>query len=183
MDNGEKNYRLFLAGDETGLVEIIRQYKDSLILYLNGIVSDLSAAEDLTEDTFLKLVLKKPRFSARSGFKTWLYTIGRNLALDYLRRIKNAPISEDSQAPIADDIDLERRYIQREDRLAVHRAMKQLRPEYRQVLWLIYFEGFSCADTGKIMKKSTHNIETLVYRARNALKIKLIKEGYEYENI
>lgn len=182
MDSGEKNYRLFLEGDETGLVQIIQDYKDGLILYLNGFVSDLATAEDLTEDTFLKLVLKKPRFSARSSFKTWLYTIGRNLALDHLRRNKNAPLSEDSQPPAVDETDLELNYIQSEDKLVIHRVMKTLKQEYRQVLWLIYFEGFSCAEAGKIMKKSTHNIETLVSRARQTLKTKLIKEGFEYEN-
>lgn len=182
MDSGEKNYRLFLEGDETGLVQIIQDYKDGLILYLNGFVSDLAAAEDLTEDTFLKLVLKKPRFSARSSFKTWLYTIGRNLALDHLRRNKNAPLSEYNQPLAADEADLELNYIQIEDKLVIHRVMKTLKQEYRQVLWLIYFEGFSCAEAGKIMKKSTHNIETLVSRARQTLKTKLIKEGFEYEN-
>ena len=60
--------------------------------------------------------------------------------------------------------------------------MKVLKPEYRQVLWLIYFEGFRCADAAKIMKKSTHNIESLVSRARCALKNQLMKEGFEYEN-
>lgn len=182
MDNGEKNYRLFLEGDEEGLVQIIRAYKDGLILYLNSIVSNLTVAEDLTEDTFLKLVLKKPRFSARSSFKTWLYTIGRNLALDHLRRNKNVPLQADSQTPIADEVNLELCYIHQEEKLVVHRVMKQLKQEYRQVLWLIYFEGFSCAEAGKIMGKSTHNIETLVYRARNTLRTKLIKEGFEYEN-
>ena len=64
----------------------------------------------------------------------------------------------------------------------VHRVMKELKSEYRQVLWLIYFEGFSCAQVGRIMKKTTHNTEVLVSRARQALKNQLIKEGFEYEN-
>ena len=61
--------------------------------------------------------------------------------------------------------------------------MKKLKPEYRQVLWLIYFEDFSCAQAGKILKKSTHNTEMLVSRARRALKNQLIKEGFDYEDI
>ena len=183
MEQGELNYRRFLQGDEAGLVQIIEDYKDGLILYLNGFVSNLTVAEDLAEDTFLKLVLKKPRFSARSSFKTWLYTIGRNLALDYLRRHKNAPVPESSVPPFAaEDADLEREYIQQEKMRTVHRTMKVLKPEYRQVLWLIYFEGFSCAQAGKIIRKSTHNVEVLVSRARRALKNELIKEGFEYEN-
>lgn len=183
MDMGERDYRLFLNGDEGALVRLIEGFKDGLMLYINGIVSDWATAEELTEDTFLKLVLKKPRFSARSGFKTWLYTIGRNLALDHLRRRKNAPAPLEDLAPFAaDDADLERDYIQQENMRTVYRVMKGLKREYRQVLWLIYFEGFSCAQAGKIMKKSTHNTEMLVSRARRVLKNQLIKEGFEYEN-
>ena len=62
MDNGASSYRRFLEGDSNGIVEIIRDYKDGLILYLNGIVQNLYVAEDLTEDTFVKLVVKKPYF-------------------------------------------------------------------------------------------------------------------------
>ena len=130
MEPDTDPYRRFLQGDETGLVQSIETYKDGLILYLNGIVSDLAAAEDLAEDTFLKLVLKKPRFSAKSGFKTWLYTIGRNLALDYLRRRKNAPMEELTDY-LADGTDLERDYIQRHSLQKVHKAMQGLKPEYR----------------------------------------------------
>lgn len=184
MELDNELYRRFLQGDEAGLVQIIDTYKDGLIFYLNGIVSDLAAAEDLAEDTFLKLVLKKPRFSARSSFKTWLYAVGRNLALDHLRRRKNAPVSDDSLSSLrAPEADLELRCIRQEKLRSVHAAMKKLKPEYRQVLWLIYFEDFSCAQAGKILKKSTHNTEMLVSRARRALKNQLIKEGFDYEDI
>lgn len=183
MDNGTWSYQRFLEGDEGGLVQIISEYRDGLILYLNGFVGDLTVAEDLAEDTFLKLVLKKPRFSARSTFKTWLYTIGRNLALDHLKRRRTEIPLEDCPKISDEALALERSYIQQEDKIILHRAMKQLRQEYRQILWLIYFEGFRCDQAGKIMGKSTHNIETLVHRARRALKQKLYEEGYEYENL
>lgn len=184
MDNGEWSYQRFLEGDESGLVQIIRDYRDGLMLYLNGFVSDLTIAEDLTEDTFLKLVLKKPRFLARSSFKTWLYTIGRNLAMDHLKRNRKTEIPLESCPEITDgENDLEFGYILQEDKRIIHRVMKTLKQEYRQVLWLIYFEGFSCSEAGKIMGKSAHNTETLVYRARHALKSKLIEEGFEYEDL
>lgn len=51
MDNGAENYRRFLRGDEEGIAEIVRAYKDGLIFYLNGYVNDISLAEDLAEDT------------------------------------------------------------------------------------------------------------------------------------
>ncbi|MCQ2440732.1 MAG: hypothetical protein MJ076_02400 [Clostridia bacterium] len=58
MDNGVSSYRRFLKGDEEGFVEIVRDYKDGLILYLNGFVKNISVAEELTEDTFVKLGIK-----------------------------------------------------------------------------------------------------------------------------
>ena len=61
--------------------------------------------------------------------------------------------------------------------------MEKLKPDYQQVLWLTYFEELSNKETADVMKKSVHGIETLVYRARNALKKQLEKEGFTYENI
>ena len=88
MDNGASSYRRFLQGDENGFIEIVRDDKDGLILYLSGIVGSISLAEELTQDAFVRLGIKKPRFSGTSSFKTWLYAIGRNLALDFLRKAK-----------------------------------------------------------------------------------------------
>lgn len=85
MDNGASSYRRFLNGDDEGLTEIVRDYKDGLMLYLNGFVNNISTAEELMEETFFKIITKKPRFREKYSFKTWLYTIGRNVAIDYLR--------------------------------------------------------------------------------------------------
>lgn len=184
MDQATLSYQRFLKGDESALVELIRDYRDGLMLYLNGMVSDLNVAEELTEDTFLKLVLKKPRFSARCSFKTWLYTIGRNLALDHLKRSRRSTVCLEDCPEISDEeCDLERQYIQQEDQIMLHHAMKKLKPEYRQVLWLVYFEGFRCAQVGKIMGKSEATTQTLVSRARKALKEKLLEEEFDYENL
>ena len=85
MDNGASSYRRFLDGDDEGIVDIIKDYKDGLTLYLNGYVSNIFVAEELMEETFFKLMMKKPRFTGKYSFKTWLYTIGRNVAIDYVR--------------------------------------------------------------------------------------------------
>ena len=184
MDQGLDSYRRFLQGDDSGLAEIIRAYKDGLILYLNGFVGDLTVAEELTEDTFVKLAIKRPHFSQRAAFKTWLYAIGRNVAIDHLRRGKKSAIPLEDTALVPDEeADLERAYIQRDDRILLHRCMKKLKQEYRQVLWLTYFEGFSYQQIARILRKTTHSVETLAYRARIALKNKLKEEGFEYENL
>ena len=183
MDKGIESYHRFLNGDETGLEEIIAYYKDGLILYLNGIVRDLHFAEEMVEETFVKLVVKKPRFSEKATFKTWLYTIGRNTALDGLRKRKLSDIPLDSIQELRDEMWLEQTYIQQENKQMIHRCMKELKTEYCQVLWLAYFEGFAYKEIARILGKSTHNVETIVYRARNALKSILTEEGFDYENL
>lgn len=186
MDNGASSYHRFRHdGDDSGLIEIIHTYRDGLILYLNGFVNDLHTAEELAEDTFVLLGTKKPKDKGTASFKTWLYTIGRNLAINHLRRHKRrAEVSLDDCPPSADaDRDPEAEYIKEERKRTVHRAMQALKPEYRQVLWLVYFEDFSQKDAAVLLNKSVHNTETLVYRARNALKVQLEKEGFIYEEL
>lgn len=185
MDNGASSYRRFLDGDDNGLVEIIRDYKDGLILYLNSFIGNIYIAEEIAEETFIKLVVKKPKFRGKSTFKTWLYAIGRNAATDYLRKLsKNACSSIDDFPNLSDDEDsLEKLYIREEQKISVHKALKQLTPDYRQVLYLIYFEGFSNSQAAQIMKKNNRQVENLIYRAKKSLKTALEKEGFSYENI
>ena len=71
MDNGASSYRRFLDGDDKGIAEIVEDYKDGLILYLNGYANNIFVAEELTEDTFFRLMVRKPRYSGKSSFKSW----------------------------------------------------------------------------------------------------------------
>ncbi len=89
MDNGENSYRRFLVGDKEGLYEIICEYREPLILYLNSIVQNIHIAEELAEDTFFELAARKPDFSGKSSFKTWLYSIGFNIAAKQFRKRAN----------------------------------------------------------------------------------------------
>ena len=184
MDNGASSYRRFLEGDDKGFVEIIRDYKDGLILYINNFTENIYTAEDVAEDTFVKIVTRKPRFSGKSSFKTWLYAIGRNCALDYLRKHKTAEISFDDLPEMKkEEESLENSYIKKEDAKTLHKALNKLNPQYKQILWLIYFESFSNAEAAAVIKKSLHNTETLLYRAKKSLKSELEKEGYVYEKL
>ena len=185
MDNGASSYRRFLDRDDNALTEIVRDYKDGLILYLNGFVGNVFIAEELMEETFFKIITKKPKFKAKHSFKTWLYTIGRNVAIDYLRhnsKRTEVPI-EDVENYLEEEQNLEQMYIAEEQKLDVHRAMKKLNPEYAQVLWLSYFEGLSNEEISVVMKKNARQIINLTYRAKGALKSELEKEGFVYEEL
>ncbi len=185
MDNGESSYRRFLDGDDEGFVEIIKEYKDGLMLYLNNYVQNIYTAEDLVEDTFVKIVTKKPNFSGKSSFKTWLYAIGRNTATDFVRRhSKISTVSvEDETIILRDEENAEREYLREEQKIYIHEALKKINPDYRKVLHLIYFEGFNITEVSAILKKSYKQTENLIYQAKKSLKAKLEKEGFIYEEL
>ncbi len=184
MDNGAGYYRRFLAGDDDGLVKIVEEYKDGLILFINGFVKNVHIAEELTEDTFFRLMVKKPRFSGRSSFKSWLYAIGRHTAVDHIRRSAAHPVipMEDTEAYAKEETDLERSFLREERRLTVSRAMDRLPTDYRQILWLVFFEDLSGEEAGRVMRKNSRQIRNLLYRAKKALKAELEKEGFVYED-
>ena len=182
MDNAADRYRRFLEGNDNELVEIIDAYYEGLSLYLNSIVHDICEAEEIMQDTFVKLATKKPKFHGKCDFKTWLYTIARNCALDYIRhRSKYSDQSIDECFYLSDEEDIEKQYLIEEQKIELHKAMKELKPEYFQVLYLMYFEDFNTENIAKIMHKSKRQIGDLIYRAKKSLKSILEKAGFQYE--
>ena len=182
MDSGESSYHRFLEGNNEGMFEIVCKYQTGLMLYLNSFVQNIHTAEDLTEDTFWELMIKRPKFSGKSSFKTWLFAIGRNITSKYLRKHSKLNIvSLESQEYFDVENSIEGNYIQTEEKRMVHMAMHQLKVEYRQVLFLSYFEGFSISEIAIIMKKTQKQIKNYLYRAKIALKAELERMGFEYE--
>ena len=188
MDNGASSYRRFLEGDDSGLCEIVKDYKDGLILYLNSIIPNGIVAEELCEDTFVRLAVKKPRFSGRSTFKTFLYAIGRRVAADHLRKRRGKEaVSLEALAEEGFDLpaeeDVVSAYLRDETHRAVHRALGRLTDSHREVLWLVYFEDLSVKEAAGVLGKSPHAAESLIHRARLSMKAELEKEGITHEDL
>ena len=184
MDDGARMYRRFLNGDTAAIAEIVETYRVGLELYLLTIVGDAELAEELTQDTFVNIFIKKPHFTPKASFKTWLYTVGKNNALKFLKKQKRSvPLSYEDAVLIPDDArGVEEQYFADETRLHVHEVLNRLHPAYREILWLTYFEGLSNRESAAIFGKNVHSIESLVSRARKALKLKLQEEGFLYED-
>ena len=184
MENGAEYYFRFLDGDKEGMTDLIREYKDGLSLYINSFVRNICQAEELMEETFVALVMKKPKYSGKSSFKTWLYAIGRNIALDYIKKSKkHKDLPIDELYELSDEENIESSYIQEEQKISLYRALSKLHPDYSQVLHLTYLERFTNSETACIMRKSNRQIENLIYRAKKALRDELEKEGFVYEGL
>ncbi len=184
MDFGADSYKRFLKGDNNAIAEIIEDYRAGLEYFLLSIVNNEDIAEEITQDTFCFLFIKKPKFKAKSSFKTWLYTIGKNKAYRYLKKTqKYVSLDDNSENFISNEkMTMEEKYFQDLEKLNILEVMGKLKKEYREILWLTYFESLSNKESAEILGKKVHDIESLLYRARKALKKLLQEEGYNYEN-
>ena len=135
MYNDADSYRRYLDGDDSGLAEIIEHYDRRLSLYINSIVKNICLAEEIMQETFVKLAVRKPKFSGKSSFGTWLFAIARNCALDHLRKNSRfTPLPETEGFLMSDEEDIEKDLLKEEQKIELHRAMKKLTPDYSQVL-------------------------------------------------
>ena len=181
-DRGMVAYERFLSGDEGGLAVIIDEYGDRLLRYINSYVHDEMAAEDLLSETFLKLIVRRPQLRGEALFKTYLYTVGRNEALQYLRKKRcETPLEE--WLPDRQAADAYHSVLQKEKRTAVYRALTQIPPLYREVLYLTYFEQLSCREAAKVLRKSSRQVTNVLYRGKQALRAVMEREGVEYEDL
>lgn len=181
MDNGASSYRRFLDGDQSGFDELIDMYREPLVYFINGFLGDIEESEDVAEEAFMELIVHPHRFSFRSSFKTYLFSIARNKAVDRVRKFKKI-----SPTPI-DDIDIEdierieKEIFKAENAQILRDAMKKINPEYATLLRLIYFEDMTSEEAGKVLKKSKRQIANLTYRAKNSLRRAMEEEGFSYE--
>ncbi|MBQ6105007.1 MAG: RNA polymerase sigma factor [Lachnospiraceae bacterium] len=175
MDNGAGSYRRFLSGDDEGIREIINAYYDGLAHYLNAYVNNMDDAEDMAEETIIVLATKKPKFSGKSSFKTWLYAIGRNLAIDFIRcrPQETEQLSEELAGSDGGYGDAEEIYIEQEERERLYQAMDSLKPDYRRVLQLKFYEGKDLQEISGLMGKTSAGTYHLFERAKKALRKKL----------
>ena len=184
MDQGAEFYNRYINGDDKGFYDLVRSYFDGLCAFIYGMTGDRGQSEELADDTFYRLAVKKPRYDQKSSFKTWLYSIGRHVAADALRKAKTDPASSIDDEPSASDGDTpEKTYLQDERKKTLYAAMNKLKAEYRQVLWLTFFENMSAEEVSLVMHKSKNNVYTLLCRAKDSLKTKLEEEGFNNEEL
>lgn len=184
MDIGAEAYRRFLMGDDHGLEQVIDMYKDSLMFFIMQYVRNPSIAEELTEDTFVAIAVRKPKFREDALFRTWLFTIARNKALNYLkspwhrRRIDLSDIG-----PVSDFDCPEQRLLQQERYRELYSAIEKLPKNQREMVYLFYFEDMSIIEAAAVIHKSRVQGSSILARARRSLKSILTEEGFDNENI
>lgn len=163
MVSDETAYRKYLAGDEAAAQLLVERYGDALTLYINGVLGDIHEAEDLMIEAFAHIFARE-RPIQDGCFKAYLYKTGRNLALRCKTRRRFFLPLEELPFELPDE------------------ALGKLKKEYRETLFLVYFEELSYRQAAQVLGRTEQQVTNLVYRGKQQLKQLLEQEGYQYEN-
>ena len=163
------DYQAFVLDDTAAFERLVLRHKNILIYYLNRLVQSMDTAEELAQDCFVDIYLKRGTYDGRASFKTYLFTIAHNKAVDYIRKNKRIVLTCEwpEEADSADGPEEE--LLKSEQNKELYAAIRRLKPEYAETILLIHFENLSYAQAAEVMHKSEVQLKVMVHRARKAL--------------
>ena len=176
-------------GDMSAFELLVRRYQDAIINYIHFSINDYHRAEDLAQETFLRVFKNASRYEVKASFKTWLYTIATNLTRNEIRNRarRNTYFLEDLvdenedvyhsvymiDESLQPDLLLERK----ERQQIVKKAIKMLPENQCIALTLVTYQELSYEEIAEILNCSLGAVKSLIHRARQNIKDILIKLG------
>ena len=160
------------------LDRLIETYQHRLLRYLLFLTGKREVAEDLFQETWMRVLLRGAQYNGKARFDTWLFTIARNLVIDLSRKRQMASLDEMSEAgederPFEVAIDgpspLEQ-FATREDRAEVAEVLLKLGPNYREVLMLRFHEELSLEEIASLTNAPLSTVKSRLYRGLAALR-------------
>jgi len=176
----------FGQGQDSAFDSLFSRWSGPLLHYLHRMMGNMAVAEELVQETFLRVYRARGRFEPKARFSTWLYRIGTNLALNEMRRPAQrkthasvdgigdgtARFSEpgnDSVVLVSSEFDNEQRLALQERGRLVADVLETLPERQRAALWLSSVEGLSYAEVAEVLVISEAAVKSLIFRARSAL--------------
>jgi len=172
--------RIVQAGDFSPASEIYDRYSGRIYNFAFRFLRNSEAAEDATQEVFVKMMKHANQFNGEAKLSTWLFSITANWCRDYLRKADNKPKDSDDvlvtlPGPTADLPD--RHLEQRQDEQRVRKALEALTAEQREAILLSRYQGLSYAEIAQIAGCSEGAVKTRVFRAMETLKKLLTGES------
>ena len=178
-----------LKRQDAGLLdELIVRYQHRLLRYLLYLTGNREMAEDLFQEVWMRVLVRGAQFNGQARFDTWLFTIARNLVIDYRRKRTMASLDElfegggDEDRPMSFEIAAGDptpfdRFSNLEDRERIASALLQLDTLHREVLVLRFHEELSLEEISKVTKAPLSTVKSRLYRGMAVMRPKLERAG------
>ena len=169
-----------------GLVErLIEQYQHRLLRYLVFLTSHRETAEDLFQETWMRVLERGPQYDGRARFETWLFTIARNLVIDLSRKRKMSSLdalrepSDVAQPfePVSEGVSPFEHCETQQEASRVATAMLKLDALQREALVLRFHEEMSLEEIARVTGAPLSTVKSRLYRGLAALKPYVVDEG------
>lgn len=186
VDTDRQLIARYLAGDASSLEILFARYLRATYGFVYHYVGNAHDAEDITQEAFVRAWRNLRKFDRRKNFKTWMFSIAKNAAIDVLKKKKPAAFSDfDTDEgdnviaeTFADVAPLPDALLERKDIAGVlASAMGQLSPNYRAVLSLRYTDRMNFREIGEVLGAPLHTVKSRHRRALLALKKSLTAEN------
>jgi RNA polymerase sigma-70 factor (ECF subfamily) len=171
-------------GRESAFRELVRRYERPVFSLVFRLVRDRDTAEDLAQETFVKVLNNIERYRPEFKFSSWLFKIANNVAIDHLRKrsvdtvsldgSRYATSTDEMQATSVRAVDASQSPLEelesRELGGAIERAIGSLRPEYRACILLRHVEDRSYEEIAATLDLPLGTVKTYIHRARHELR-------------
>lgn len=172
------------SGSEAAYRELLARYQRPVFSLVYRMVRNREQAEDLAQETFVKVFQNITRYDPKYKFSSWIFKIANNVAIDALRRRNPVTVSLDgaAHAETAEQVEASRIDVASEDADpeealearqlggAIEQAVGKLRPEYRTAILLRHVEGRPYEEIAEIMDVPLGTVKTHIHRARSELR-------------
>ena len=159
-------------GDKDAFAELIERYERPLRYFINRLLDNSELTEDIFQDTWLTVISRIHGLREIDSFPAWLYRIARNKVYQQLRKKRNVSELDEN---IAVEDHAEDDVFSPEDAAKVHRGLKELPLEYREVLMLRFLEQMSYKQISQVLNCKLGTVRSRIYYAKITLKKELEK--------
>ncbi len=169
----------YISGNSQALQDLIERYSSSIYNFISKLTNRSEDTPDITQETFIKVWKMVDRYKMTNTFKSWIFTIARNTAIDKMRKKKSIAFSEFDDAEgknwitetVADEAELPDSLIDKaiKNKL-LDEALKTLSPSEKEILLLHYGEEMTFDSLGKMLKEPLNTIKSRHRRALAKLK-------------
>jgi RNA polymerase sigma factor (sigma-70 family) len=175
-----------LQGEVNSFAVLVDRYKDMIFTLGLKMVKNREEAEEVAQDTFIKVYNSLGKFKGDSKFSTWIYKIAYNTCLDRLKKNKKDDLNisiDESSAHLIKTMDTALNALEDNERKqTIQNCLNLLPSEENFLLTLFYFEDQSLEEIGKIMNINTNNVKVKLFRSRQKLAV-ILRQQLEPEII